>query len=91
MKSRSEHLVRKFPTTKSDKLLAGAYLYGIVRNHAFLDGNKRTALAVSEVFLRRNGKRFVPPVSALYAMVMAAASPDIEDGLSDVWGKVGQR
>ncbi|MDK1022382.1 MAG: type II toxin-antitoxin system death-on-curing family toxin [Candidatus Hydrogenedentes bacterium] len=64
--------------------LAGAYLYGIVRNHAFLDGNKRTALAVSEVFLRRNGKRFVPPASALYAMVMAAARGELaEEEITD--------
>jgi len=34
---------------------AAAYLFHLCRNHAFLDGNKRTALAAAEVFLRLNG------------------------------------
>jgi death-on-curing protein len=35
--------------------LAGAYAYGIARNHRFVDGNKRTAAVVSETFLMLNG------------------------------------
>ena len=35
--------------------MAGAYLFHLCQNHPFLDGNKRTALATSEVFLRLNG------------------------------------
>jgi death-on-curing protein len=35
--------------------LAAAYGTGIARNHAFLDGNKRTAWVVAEVFLLKNG------------------------------------
>ena len=35
--------------------LASSYAYGIARNHAFVDGNKRTALVVSILFLKRNG------------------------------------
>ncbi len=34
--------------------LAGAYAFGIVRNHPFLDGNKRTALATCRAFLLIN-------------------------------------
>ena len=37
---------------------ASAYLFHLCRNHAFLDGNKRTALASAEVFLLLNGYRF---------------------------------
>lgn len=37
--------------------LAAAYTLGIARNHSFIDGNKRTALLASEVFLRLNGYR----------------------------------
>lgn len=33
---------------------AAAYLYHIVKNHPFIDGNKRTALGVMEAFLRMN-------------------------------------
>ena len=40
----------------SDPLeIAAAYLFYICRNHAFLDGNKRTALAACLVFLENNG------------------------------------
>ena len=35
--------------------LAASYAFGIARNHAFVDGNKRTALVVSILFLNRNG------------------------------------
>jgi death-on-curing protein len=35
--------------------LAAAYAFGIVKNHPFADGNKRTGLAVTESFLNLNG------------------------------------
>jgi death-on-curing protein len=35
--------------------LAAAYGYGISSNHPFLDGNKRTAFVVVELFLNLNG------------------------------------
>jgi len=35
--------------------IAAAYLFHIARNHPFLDGNKRTALAAAIVFLELNG------------------------------------
>jgi death-on-curing protein len=38
--------------------LATAYASGIVRNHPFVDGNKRTALVVAIAFLERNGVSF---------------------------------
>ena len=34
---------------------AAAYAYGLAKNHAFVDGNKRTSLVVSETFLNLNG------------------------------------
>src|SRR5579862_1915354 len=39
--------------------LAASYAFGIARNHAFIDGNKRTALVVSEGFLLINGIKIV--------------------------------
>ena len=35
--------------------LAAAYAYGLVRNHPFADGNKRTGWVVARVFLADNG------------------------------------
>jgi death-on-curing protein len=37
--------------------LAASYAFGIVRNHPFLDGNKRTGFAAAAVFLETNGFR----------------------------------
>lgn len=36
--------------------LAASLAFGIIRNHAFIDGNKRTSLAAALVFLEANGK-----------------------------------
>ena len=36
--------------------IAAAYLFYLCRNHPFVDGNKRTALAACLVFLEANGK-----------------------------------
>ena len=38
--------------------MATAYAAGIVRNHPFIDGNKRTGFVVSTLFLELNGYRF---------------------------------
>ena len=42
-------------------ILAGALLLAINRNHPFEQGNKRTALAATEQFLRANGYVLVAP------------------------------
>jgi death-on-curing protein len=38
--------------------LAAAYAFGIVKNHPFIDGNKRTGYVVMETFLIRNNHEF---------------------------------
>ncbi len=35
--------------------LAAAYVFGITKNHGFVDGNKRTALVIADLFLMLNG------------------------------------
>ncbi|WP_295446223.1 type II toxin-antitoxin system death-on-curing family toxin [uncultured Thiodictyon sp.] len=35
--------------------LAAAYGYGLAKNHPFVDGNKRIALAIASIFLEING------------------------------------
>jgi death-on-curing protein len=39
--------------------LAAAYAVGIARNDPFLDGNKRTAWVVAEIFLLKNGYELI--------------------------------
>lgn len=43
------------PQTPDACDLAAAYAYGLARNHAFIDGNKRTAYVVARLFLLLHG------------------------------------
>jgi death on curing protein len=54
--------------------LAAAYAAGIVKNHPFVDGNKRTAFLAGYVFLRRNGFDFEANEASTVAAVLALAS-----------------
>jgi death on curing protein len=45
--------------------LAFSLLVGIVRNHPFLQGNKRTALAAADIFLHLNGWELAVPDDTL--------------------------
>lgn len=64
--------------------LAAAYAYGIVRNHPFVDGNKRTAAVVSETFLAINGYRLTASdAEVVVAFVALAAGELSEDELAD--------
>jgi death-on-curing protein len=38
--------------------LAASYAFGLVKNHPFIDGNKRTGFAAAVLFLELNGRRF---------------------------------
>ena len=57
--------------------LAAAYAWGLLRNHPFLDGNKRVALAMMIVFLDLNGWELTCSEAEETAMVLAAASNEI--------------
>ena len=60
---------------------AAALLESLVQNHPFLDGNKRVAFAVEDVFLRINGCVITGDSNAIYEHMMAlleARTFDIE-------------
>ncbi len=52
---------------------AAAYLYHIAMNHPFIDGNKRTAFAVMDTFLRLNGCALNLTDDRVYDLVMRVA------------------
>ena len=56
---------------------AAALMHSIVSNHAFVDGNKRVAVAAAELFLLANGFRLSADTDALEELTMAAASAHI--------------
>lgn len=59
--------------------LAASYAYGIARNHAFIDGNKRTSLVVCQLFLRLNGTSLNASESDKYHIFMALASSELTE------------
>lgn len=65
--------------------LAAAYGYGIARNHAFIDGNKRTALVITELFLRLNGWQLVADDADCIFTMLAVASGDIIEDAFAAW------
>jgi len=65
--------------------LAASYAFGISRNHPFIDGNKRTAAVVCELFLRVNGYRLLADNAALYPIFVRLASGDLEEAELASW------
>ena len=54
--------------------LAATYMYGLAKNHGFVDGNKRVAWVVGRLFLLDNGYRLVfDPLEAIRTMESVAA------------------
>jgi death on curing protein len=63
--------------------LAAKYIAGLVRNHPFVDGNKRTGFVVGVLFLELNGYRFTASEeSAAQAVLELAAGRIDETGLA---------
>lgn len=60
--------------------LAAACTAGIVRNHAFLDGNKRTGFLVGVLFLELNGFRFAADEGAATRAVIELAAGTLDAG-----------
>ena len=58
--------------------MAAAYLYHIVRNHPFLDGNKRTGFIVAAVFLALNGAGSIAPSTAVEETTLAVAEGKLD-------------
>ena len=59
--------------------MAAAYTCGIVRNHPFVDGNKRTGFVVGVLFLELNGYRFNASEEDAAQMVLELASGNLDE------------
>jgi death on curing protein len=66
-------------------MLAASYAFGIARNHAFVDGNKRTALVICEGFLRLNGLRLDAPPEEKYLAFLALAEGSLPEEELTAW------
>ncbi len=65
--------------------LAAAYGYGISRNHAFIDGNKRTGFVAAELFCALNGFELVANDSDCVLTMLAVASGEITEAAFANW------
>jgi death-on-curing protein len=71
--------------------LAASYAFGLVKNHPFIDGNKRTGFIVAVVFLELNGyKFFASEVDATVRTLSLAAGEMSETGFAQ-WLKANSK
>jgi death-on-curing protein len=54
--------------------MAAAYLFHLVQNHPFIDGNKRVGAAAANVFLSLNDIRFAPDEEEYTNLVLSVAT-----------------
>lgn len=65
--------------------LATAYVAGIVRNHPFVDGNKRTGFVIGVLFLEMNGHRFAASEEDATQAVMGLAAGTLDEAAFAAW------
>jgi|SRR3989344_237031 len=66
---------------------AAVYVRGVISAHPFIDGNKRTAMAVADVFLQRNGLRIVTAKGGVEAFALLIISEKLALEDIAVWLK----
>ena len=65
--------------------MAALYTGGIVRNHSFIDGNKRTGFVVGVLFLEMNGCRFTAPEEDATRVVLDLAAGLLDEKAYASW------
>jgi len=65
--------------------LAAAYGFGLAKNHAFVDGNKRIAFMAMMVFLRKNGVMFAPDPAQATMIILALAAGEVSEESLTRW------
>jgi death-on-curing protein len=65
--------------------LGAAYCSGIVRSHAFVDGNKRTGFQTMYVFMGLNGWRIRADEDDVVATIEAVASGTLDEATVAAW------
>jgi len=66
---------------------AAAYGFHVCKNHPFIDGNKRVAFVLMDVFLQENGWQITADEEEAYATMMALASGQITKVQLSLWLK----
>jgi death-on-curing protein len=67
--------------------LAAAYAFGLARNHAFVDGNKRIAFLALVVFLQTNDVSFAPDPGQATEIILSLAAGEVSEQSLTRWIK----
>jgi len=65
--------------------MAAAYAAGVVKNHPFLDGNKRTGFMLGAAFLERNGHEFFATEVDATLKTLALAAGEMDERKYAAW------
>jgi len=65
--------------------LAASYAAGIIKNHPFLDGNKRTGFMLGTGFLELNGIEFIASETDAVVKTLALAAGEMNEGAYAGW------
>jgi death on curing protein len=65
--------------------LAAAYAFGSIRNHPFIDGNKRTGFLAVYIFLDLNGRQLTAPEPEGVAAVLVLAKGEMDEAGFSAW------
>ncbi|HWB32725.1 MAG TPA: type II toxin-antitoxin system death-on-curing family toxin [Acidobacteriaceae bacterium] len=84
--ARAENKVNYDPNATT-VTVAASLAWGLIKNHAFIDGNKRIGLAALVVFLDANGFRLACSAEEETAMVLRAAASEITEEEWTVWAR----
>jgi death on curing protein len=71
--------------------LAASYAYGLVKNHPFVDGNKRTGFIVGVTFLELNGLRFGASEVDATVRTLALAAGEMSEPAYSAWLKANSK
>ena len=71
--------------------LAAAYALGIVKNHPFLDGNRRAGFMAAALFLEANGHRFEAPEEQVVLFTLRLAAGEVKEREYAAWLKASCR
>ena len=83
--AKPRHLFACGEPTMSD--LAASYVCGLVKNHPFIDGNKRTGLMLGAGFLERNGYEFHASEAEAVVRTLALAAGELSESEFAAWLK----
>lgn len=87
--SRPRHLLACGKPSVFD--LAASYGFGLVKNHPFIDGNKRIGFTVAVVFLELNGYRFEATEADAALQTLALAAGEMTEAAYAEWLKANSR